>query len=55
LLPDGGARFDRVSQTRQGGNQDARVIDALEAAAMVHSYECELRSVPALEPMVAFG
>jgi phage terminase large subunit-like protein len=37
LLPNGGAKFGRISETRQGGNQDARVIDALVAAAMVHS------------------
>lgn len=36
LLPLGGARFERPSQTREGGDQDARVIDALTAAAMVH-------------------
>jgi phage terminase large subunit-like protein len=41
LLPDGGARFARTSETRQGGNQDSRVIDALVAAAMVHSYKVE--------------
>ncbi len=32
-----GTRFDRPSQTREGGNQDMRVIDALIAAAMVHN------------------
>jgi phage terminase large subunit-like protein len=37
LLPQGDARFDRPSSTRQGGNNDSRVIDALTAAAMVHS------------------
>ena len=31
------ARFDRPSSTRQGGNNDQRVIDALTAAAMVHA------------------
>lgn len=41
LLPGDGARFGRVSETRQGGNQDARVIDALVAAAMVHSVRSE--------------
>jgi hypothetical protein len=35
VLPLGDARFDRPSQTRQGGDQDRRVIDALSAAAMV--------------------
>jgi phage terminase large subunit-like protein len=47
LLPDGGAKFGRVSETRQGGNQDARVIDALVAAAMVHSYAVEKHDQPA--------
>ena len=37
VLPYGDARFDRPSRTRQGGDQDRRVIDALTAAAMVHS------------------
>ena len=46
MLPDGGARFARVSETRQGGNQEARVIDALVAAAMVHSYAVEMHDVP---------
>jgi hypothetical protein len=35
VLPQGDARFDRPSSTRQGGDQDRRVIDALVAAAMV--------------------
>jgi len=43
VLPYGDARFDRPSQTRQGGDQDRRVIDALTAAAMVHA----VASVPA--------
>ena len=38
MLPDGGAKFVRQSETRIGRGQDARVIDALVAAAMVHSY-----------------
>jgi len=46
LLPDGGARFARTSETRQGGNQESRVIDALVAGAMVHSYAVESRQVP---------
>jgi phage terminase large subunit-like protein len=37
VLPQGDARFDRPSQTRAGSKQDVRVIDALTAAAMVHS------------------
>jgi hypothetical protein len=55
MLPDGGCRFKRPSETRQGGKQEARVIDALVAAAMVHSYAVEMMGVPDLEPMVAFG
>ena len=37
MTPSGKARFDRHSQTRQGGDQERRVIDALSAAAMVHA------------------
>jgi phage terminase large subunit-like protein len=37
MTPSGKARFDRPSQTRQGGDQERRVIDALTAAAMVHA------------------
>jgi phage terminase large subunit-like protein len=37
VLPQGDARFDRPHQSRLGGEQDRRVIDALTAAAMVHS------------------
>ena len=55
LLPDGGARFARISETRQGGNQDARVIDALIAAAMVHSYAVEANAVPEQEVMVSWA
>jgi hypothetical protein len=54
MLPDGGAKFRRPSETRQGGNQDARVIDALVAAAMVHSYAVEMNGAPRPGPMVAF-
>jgi phage terminase large subunit-like protein len=36
-LPLGDMRFDRRSATRQGGDQERRVIDALDAAAMVHT------------------
>jgi phage terminase large subunit-like protein len=42
-LPDGGAKFRRISETRIGGNQDSRVIDALIAAAMVHSVRSEAK------------
>lgn len=48
VLPQGDARFDRPSQTRQSSEQDRRVIDALTAAAMVHSFAGE----PALGPVV---
>ena len=37
ILPLGDAKFERPSQTRMGGDQDRRVIDALTAAAMVHA------------------
>jgi phage terminase large subunit-like protein len=37
ILPLGDARFDRSSQSRMGPEQERRVIDALIAAAMVHS------------------
>lgn len=37
MLPGGDVRFDRSSSTRQGGDQEARVIDGLVAAAMVNS------------------
>jgi phage terminase large subunit-like protein len=40
LLPDGGSKFGRSSESREG-NQEAKVIDALVAAAMVHSYKVE--------------
>ena len=54
LLPGGGARFDRPSQVRKGGEQDLRVIDALVAAAMVHTAaSAELGGTA--EPMVAWG
>ena len=55
-LPLGDVRFDRRSQTRQGGDQDARVIDALTAAAMVHSWATLLQEAPSPPvPMVAWG
>jgi hypothetical protein len=37
VLPDGRARFDRPSTSRAAAGQRRRVIDALVAAAMVHS------------------
>jgi len=49
LIPGSdGARFGRVSETRQGGNQDSRVIDALVAAAMVHSVAVETHMAPSV-------
>jgi phage terminase large subunit-like protein len=48
-----GTRFDRPSQTREGGNQDMRVIDALVAAAMVHNAAAAEIGVDR-EPMIAF-
>jgi phage terminase large subunit-like protein len=42
MLPNGKTRFDRTSSTRQGGDQEARVIDALVAAAMVNAKVAEL-------------
>ena len=50
LLPDGGSKFARISETRQGGQQDTRVIDALVAAAMVHSHAVEHHNTP--EPLL---
>lgn len=38
ILPYGDARFERPAQTRNTSMQDLRVIDALTAAAMVHSF-----------------
>lgn len=41
LLPGGDARFDRPVKSRMASAQDTRVIDALTAAAMVHSHAVE--------------
>lgn len=46
VLPGGGVRFDRISQTRQGGDQERRVIDALVAGASVHSARVTLERNP---------
>ncbi len=54
LLPDGGSRFDRSTRSRDG-NQDAVVIDALVAAAMVHSYKVESLQIQQPLLAVAFG
>jgi phage terminase large subunit-like protein len=48
VLPRGDARFDRPSTTRSGGEQELRVIDALQAAAMVHTHLALFK--PAAEP-----
>lgn len=45
VLPHGDARFDRPSQSRAASLQDRRVIDALTAAAMVHSAAAQGTSV----------
>jgi phage terminase large subunit-like protein len=45
-LPQGDVRFERPSSTRQGGDQEQRVIDALTAASIVHS----LVAMNALQP-----
>lgn len=37
MLPGGDVRFERPSTTREGGDQERRVIDALVAAAMGHT------------------
>jgi len=41
MLPNGKTRFDRAKSSRQGGDNDARVIDALVAAAMVNAKVAE--------------
>lgn len=46
LLPGGDARFDRPARNRRGGDQDDRVVDALDAAAMVHSVRVEQELAP---------
>jgi phage terminase large subunit-like protein len=52
VLPFGDARFERPSQVRNSGDQDRRVIDALSAAAMVHSAAAIQPQIQ--EPMVAW-
>ncbi len=47
ILPFGDARFDRPSQTRMSAEQERRVIDALTAASMVHTFAT---TRPAPEP-----
>lgn len=41
MLANGKTRFDRAKSSRQGGDNDARVIDALAAAAMVNRKAAE--------------
>lgn len=52
ILPHGDARFDRPKAGRVGGDQEVRVIDALTAAAMVHTLAAMVGE-PA-EPMLVF-
>jgi hypothetical protein len=54
IMPFGDARFGRVSQTRQGGDQDRRVVDALTAASMVHAVAAA-ELVVSLEPVMAWA
>lgn len=49
MLPTGDARFDRPRSTRAAAGQDSRVIDALVAAAMVHS-----TAVASFEPATVY-
>jgi phage terminase large subunit-like protein len=53
-LPDGRARFDRMSQSRSATRQDQRVIDALIAAAMAHSVAVAEHDKPAPRRGFAF-
>lgn len=57
VLPGGDAKFSRPKESRSvsAEAQRRRVIDALTAAAMVHSLYASELGVPAAEPMVAFG
>lgn len=55
-LPGGDTRFERPKQARNTSHQDRRVIDALKAAAMVHSayvatLEDEEKETPSWRPM----
>lgn len=57
LLPDGGAKFARVSEVRNSPGQEQRVIDGLVAAAMVHSFAVErfLNPEPIYAPARGFS
>lgn len=48
MTPDGRARFDRPSDSRSAGAQRRRVIDALIAAAIVHSFALADEPAPVL-------
>ena len=50
VLPFGDARFDRPSASRLGKEQERRVIDALTAAAMVHSTALRWAAEPVVTP-----
>jgi phage terminase large subunit-like protein len=52
LLPDGSARFDRPSSSRAQAGQRRRVIDALIAAAMVHSVAVAEQNTAPVVPFV---
>jgi phage terminase large subunit-like protein len=54
ILPKGDPVFERPSQTRQGGNQELRVIDALSAASMVHAIASAQPEAEAV-PMASWG
>jgi phage terminase large subunit-like protein len=51
LLPDGKIRFDRPKDSRRSGEQPMHVVDALSAAAMVHS-EATIASARAMPSAV---
>lgn len=55
VLPRGDICFARPSESRASSMQEMRVIDALIAAAMVHTYRAAELGVVTFEPMVAFA
>lgn len=55
LLPGGGAKFDRKTKSREGGNQDLIVIDGLVAAAMVNAVVDAEFGTPPPQILVAYG
>lgn len=54
MLPNGKTRFDRARTTRQGGDQDALVIDALTSASMVVACSAQAFGEET-EPLVAWA